>query len=438
METTSNIKFGIGIAFHNLITEDELKPIVSELKEKGIELEYNYFTRGAQASIDWLTPVVALYGDSEMFRSLIQNGAYDALKFYLFTLIKKVASRKYFKLTSQTTEEKQGSFSIVVYTKEKASATYNFEGMLSETDIKNSLDAFVKSVNILQPDSNKQNMIHANFDIKSNEWNITTMNEMFEQTRKLKEHGGNEKFLLYIDILGFSELIKSNDNKVAKLYSIIDTLHVHQHDTFETIVFSDTILVFNKVNPITNHDNEYLVMYFCEFVQDLFYRCIELEIHFRAILTHGEFLFEKMKHISAYYGNALIDSYLKEKDIDAMGMFIDKRLKSINRLYPSISFDSNLDFVYLTQSIERVSVLYNLEFPIDKFIIESTDEYLKFKDDVQYLKSLKVGIDTHTNSKIRSKYLQSYHFYMLRYGKHIKELEKESFNYKILSPDANW
>jgi hypothetical protein len=121
-----------------------------------------------------------------------------------------------------------------------------------------------------------------------------------------------------------------------------------------------------------------------------------------------------------------------------MGMFIDKRLKSINRLYPSISFDSNLDFVYLTQSIERVSVLYNLEFPIDKFIIESTDEYLKFKDDVQYLKSLKVGIDTHTNSKIRSKYLQSYHFYMLRYGKHIKELEKESFNYKILSPDANW
>lgn len=249
---------------------------------------------------------------------------------------------------------------------------------------------------------------------------------------------GNEKFLLYIDILGFSELVKSSNNKVAKLYSMIDTLHVHQHDAFETIVFSDTILVFNKVNPNTNHDNEYLVMYFCEFVQDLFYRCIELEIHFRAILTHGEFVFEKMEHISAYYGKTLIASYLKEKDIDAMGMFIDKRLKSINRFFKSVSFDSDLDFVYLTQSVERVSVQYNLEFPIDKFMIEATDEFWKFKDDVQYLKSLKVAIDTLTNSKIRSKYLQTYHFYKLRYNKHITELEKENFNYKILSPNANW
>lgn len=190
METTNYLRFGIGIAVHNLITEDELKPIVAELKEKGIELEYNYFTRGAQASLDWLNPVVALYGDSEMFRSLIQNGAYDALKFYLFTIIKTVVSRKYFKLTSQTTEEKQGSFSIMVSTKEKATATYNFEGMLSETDIKNSLDAFVKSVNTLQPDSNKQNMIHATFDIKTNEWNIKTIHEMFEQIRKMKEHAG--------------------------------------------------------------------------------------------------------------------------------------------------------------------------------------------------------------------------------------------------------
>ncbi len=193
METTSNLKFGIGIAVHNLITEDELKPIVSELKEKGIELEYNYFTRGAQASLDWLTPVVALYGDSEMFRSLIQNGAYDALKFYLFTIIKTVVSRKYYRLTSQTTEEKQGSFSIVVSTKEKASATYNFEGLISETDIKNSLDAFVKSVNILQLDSKKQNMIHATFSIASKEWNIKTMGDLLKEIRKSKEDKHSHK-----------------------------------------------------------------------------------------------------------------------------------------------------------------------------------------------------------------------------------------------------
>ncbi len=183
---SDSIKFGLAIEVHNLLTEDELKPIVSELKRIDIGLEYKYLKRGAYAALDWLHPVIALYGDSEMFRSLIQNGTYDAFKFYLFTIIKTVANRKYFKLTSRTTEEKYGAFSIVVSTKEKASATYSFEGVISEAHIKNSLDAFIKSVETLNPDTNKQNLIHATFNIQSNEWNTKTMSELLQEISKLK------------------------------------------------------------------------------------------------------------------------------------------------------------------------------------------------------------------------------------------------------------
>ncbi len=186
METTNNLRFGIGIAVHNLITEDELKPIVAELKEKGIKLEYNYFKSEPVACFEWLNPVVALYGDSEMFRSLIQSGAYDVFKHYLFTLIKTVASRKYYKLTSHSTEEKYGSLSIVVNTHEKASVTYNFEGVLSEADIKNSLDAFNKAVETIQPDDNKRNMAHAKFSIKKNEWIVKKMSDFIQEIRDEK------------------------------------------------------------------------------------------------------------------------------------------------------------------------------------------------------------------------------------------------------------
>ena len=57
-----------------------------------------------------------------------------------------------------------------------------------------------------------------------------------------------EKTFLYIDILGFKNLVTSNTDKVESIFKIIDSLHVHKDIAFQTIVFSDTILVFNKDN----------------------------------------------------------------------------------------------------------------------------------------------------------------------------------------------
>ena len=71
----------------------------------------------------------------------------------------------------------------------------------------------------------------------------------------------NNKYLLYIDILGFSDMVKNDYGKITKLFDYINNLNVHRHGAFQTIVFSDTILIFNKENPISIDDHEYFVMF---------------------------------------------------------------------------------------------------------------------------------------------------------------------------------
>src|SRR5258706_9859405 len=78
-----------------------------------------------------------------------------------------------------------------------------------------------------------------------------------------------ERFLLYIDILGFAQMSRSEPRKVARVYSILDSLNVHRHDMFKTIVFSDTILVYNLQLASSKSERDYLVWYLIEFAEDL-------------------------------------------------------------------------------------------------------------------------------------------------------------------------
>ena len=103
------------------------------------------------------------------------------------------------------------------------------------------------------------------------------------------ERQAEERFLLYIDILNFSNLV-AQKGKVEEVYEIINRLHVHRHDVFNTIIFSDTILVYNRVHPRGLEEVRYIVMFLCEFAQDLFYRLIGRDIHFRAYTTCGDFV----------------------------------------------------------------------------------------------------------------------------------------------------
>lgn len=46
-----------------------------------------------------------------------------------------------------------------------------------------------------------------------------------------------EKTFLYIDILGFKNLVTSNTDKVESIFKIIDSLHVHKDNSFPNNCF---------------------------------------------------------------------------------------------------------------------------------------------------------------------------------------------------------
>ena len=79
------------------------------------------------------------------------------------------------------------------------------------------------------------------------------------------------RYLLYIDILGFSNFVRKRSLQVPRIYRIIENLNAHHHDAFRVIVFSDTVLIYNFLEPLTNEDKNYYVMFLIEFAQNLLY-----------------------------------------------------------------------------------------------------------------------------------------------------------------------
>ena len=249
----------------------------------------------------------------------------------------------------------------------------------------------------------------------------------------------DNKYFLYIDILGFSDLVKDNPSEVDNIYKILDTLNVHRHHAFKTIVFSDTILVYNIGTPITKHDNEYVVMFACEFIQDLIYHLANRNIYFRAILTFDEFKHYNLNNIECYYGNALVNCYNKEKEINGIGLFIDKRIAKYNKIFPTVHFDRDLDYVCLLQCIERLYGNTQGILPSNDLVtINNTDEYWAIKFELNYLRNIYNNSLEHPNVKIRSKFLQTYQLYKNLYKPLLLVFESTDFDVMTINASADW
>ena len=248
-----------------------------------------------------------------------------------------------------------------------------------------------------------------------------------------------EKFLLYIDILGFSELVKKNPSKVEMIYNIIDNLNVHSHNTFKTIVFSDTILVYNNYPIVTRKDNEQTVMFAIEFIQDFTYHLAEKDIHFRAILSHGKFKHYNLKNTECYFGEVLINCYNKEKEINGIGLFIDKKITQYNKIFPTADYDKDLEFVSVLQSIERLNEnsFGKLPFP-DLITIDETDAFWSIKFELNYLKNIFNSSMKHPNRKVRGKYIQTYQLYENLYKSLLITFEENNFSYLSINEKADW
>jgi hypothetical protein len=244
-----------------------------------------------------------------------------------------------------------------------------------------------------------------------------------------------DRFLLYIDILGFSEMTKKEPRKIARLYSILDSLNVHKHESFKTIVFSDTILAYNHAKAKNDDERNYLVWYLTEFAEDLHRRLTGQDIYFRAVLTAGDFSHYQLKNIECFYGGALIAAYLAEKNIPSLGLFMDDSCVPYNRFFRLEPFDTQLRFVYLNRAIESFSESWGKD-PALPVAAEGLDMWSFAPDlpwDVRFLKDVYRNMRSHSSPQIRTKFLTAWDFYEKRYPRLIARLVATGFDVDSVS-----
>jgi hypothetical protein len=246
-----------------------------------------------------------------------------------------------------------------------------------------------------------------------------------------------EKFLLYIDILGFSDLVKS-EKQTKGLYTIIDSLNVHSHDVFQTIVFSDTILVYNKEPHLDEDTAKYIVWYAIEFAEDLHFRLIGKDLYFRAMLTYGEFEHYHLEHTECFFGQALVNAYKSEKHIQATGLLIDNECYKYLRFFTSEIFDENWHFIYLERSFDSLQRMMFGSLPIKREIFLEGEDVPYLLEALKFIKDIYTKMRLHPSPKIRTKYLTTWDFYHRRYSVILDFLVKVDFSPEPLCPDFNW
>jgi len=243
-----------------------------------------------------------------------------------------------------------------------------------------------------------------------------------------------EKFLLYIDLLGFSDIVDA-PHKVRSLYKIVDSLNAHKHYYFNTIVFSDTILVYNEEEPKDDGERNYLVWYAIEFAEDLHHRLTGTGTFFRAILTHGEFDHYDLENIECFFGRALVDAYYSEKDLPAIGLFIDDICQQHNEYFRTAPFVPNRNFVYLNRCLERLQEISSGVLPIDPYNI---DEFPYIHWELHFLRDVYEQMRAHPIPSVRAKYLATWDLYHKRYSTILDTLRTNGFEPESICPAGDW
>lgn len=241
-----------------------------------------------------------------------------------------------------------------------------------------------------------------------------------------------DKSFLYIDILGFEKLVRNDSEKIKKIFKIIDGLNVHRHPALQTVVFSDTILVFNKDDE---YDNHYYVTYLIEYAQQLFYRLSLINVYFKGIITLGEFSFSRLNNIDAYYGLALIETYQDESELDGFGLFINKNISNEVVVFDKIDFNEKYDFILMCQSYIYLYQDTNGILPIDTNILVETDTYFRIDEDLRFFREIEYLKNNFPIEKVKAKYEKVYDLYKSVTPKFFEKFEIEGFLPFTLNPD---
>ncbi|MGK5095177.1 hypothetical protein WDW89_24600 [Deltaproteobacteria bacterium TL4] len=230
-----------------------------------------------------------------------------------------------------------------------------------------------------------------------------------------------ERLFLYIDILGFSDLI-INKKDVAPLFQIINNAQIHRDSNFVTIVFSDTIVAYNRHSNLNKSAKTIEVMYLIELTQELFSKLIGTNIFFRAIITEGEFFHNQLENLAAYYGTALVEAYRAEKKLSGTGLFLDRKLRDLNSVFRFKEFSDKFDYIFLTHMCSGITswLKRNVdendrsdysEFPIHPELLTSASLEFEIYPELVHFKEVYQNMNTHPEPKVREKYLTTWNMY---------------------------
>lgn len=245
-----------------------------------------------------------------------------------------------------------------------------------------------------------------------------------------------DKFLLYLDVLGFSEMVRDK-NRVLSLYKIIDKLNVHRHHAFRCIIFSDTMLVYNSRDPSSDYDRRYLVMYLIEFAQDLLSRLIGRGLFFRAVLTRGEFIHSRFENLESFFGEALVEAFHAEKSIIGSGLYIESSLNRYNAIFKTSKHSDKYRFVFLTPHIDGLCMYGADGFPVPGELLDNANLQYQTYAELLYLKDIYERAIYEADPRIREKYQIVWFHYVKKYRCLCDVLCKSNFDLYSVS-DADW
>lgn len=250
----------------------------------------------------------------------------------------------------------------------------------------------------------------------------------------------NNRFFLYLDILGFTDLVTQGDGKViSDLYEVIASLNANKHDAFKVVVFSDTVIVYNVNEGDSPSDARYLVMFLCEFVKDLMHRLTGREIYFRAVITYGDFTHYELNGIPCFFGNALVNAYNAEKELKAIGLFIHKRIAEYCHIFKYRSFNENYAFVFVTQALDDIELWGSDGYPLPADLIESTDSQWFIYPEFLHLAKMRAGsMNNAFSESVRAKYLASWNMYCHHYPNLTGELIRSDNFIQSIAPSVDW
>jgi hypothetical protein len=246
----------------------------------------------------------------------------------------------------------------------------------------------------------------------------------------------DEHYLLYIDVLGFSDMVERTPERVDDLFEVVASLNVHNHQSFSAIAFSDTILVHNAVHPRDEDDRRHIVMYQCEFFQDLLHRLAGRGISLRAVLLHGPFRHYLLNGMHYFYGEALNRAYRADKSLQVTGLVMDPHCAKRSHIFATLPY-GEWHYVFVTQAL-REWESYGAMKPLPRLMVHETDLGWYLGPEIEVLAESARLAKSHPEARVRAKHHATLALYRARYPHSLRALEEIDFRMEGVSEEFDW